>query len=116
MLNFHGRVTESSVKNFQICVQDTEEIALQFGRVGKHKFSMDAAVNGLCIFHVEFFASYFGCQYPLTLLQAFAICVASLDGKIADRKGYEVKATCLDRRFMLSCVHGSQDDQTVSRK
>jgi len=73
VLNFQGRVTESSVKNFQLCcldAEDPEEIILQFGRVGKHKFSMDL-------------------RFPLSPLQAFSICVACLDGKIADRKGYE---------------------------
>lgn len=47
VLNFHGRVTESSVKNFQLCVQDCEEVSLQFGRVGKHKFTMDVSVRSL---------------------------------------------------------------------
>ena len=28
-------------------------------------------------------------QFPLSPFQAFAICVACMDGKIADRKGYE---------------------------
>lgn len=28
-------------------------------------------------------------QYPLNAVQAFAICLASLDGKIADTKGFE---------------------------
>ncbi len=39
-----GRVTESSVKNFQLCcaeLDDPDEVVLQFGRVGKHKFTMD---------------------------------------------------------------------------
>lgn len=45
-------------------------VVLQFGRVGKHRFNMDL-------------------RYPLSPLQAFSICVACLDGKIADRKGYE---------------------------
>ncbi len=76
VLNFHGRVTESSVKNFQLCCPDLkediddEEVVLQFGKVGKDKFTLDL-------------------QWPLSPLQAFCICVASLDGKIADRKGYE---------------------------
>lgn len=36
-------MTESSVKNFQlICEAVTgDEVTLQFGRVGKHKFTMD---------------------------------------------------------------------------
>eukprot|EP01038_Epipyxis_sp_PR26KG_P006556 gene6556-9005_t len=73
VLNFQGRVTESSVKNFQLCCTESEspeDIILQFGRVGKHKFTMDL-------------------KFPLSPIQAFSICVACLDGKIADRKGYE---------------------------
>lgn len=73
VLNFQGRVTESSVKNFQLCCQeadDPEDVVLQFGRVGKNRFTMDL-------------------KYPLSPLQAFGICVGCLDGKIADRKGYE---------------------------
>jgi len=66
-LNFRGRVTEKSVKNFQIKCNDIsgEDTVLQFGRVDKNKFTMD-----------------FG--YPLSPLQAFAICLASLDGKVSD--------------------------------
>jgi tubby and related proteins len=74
VLNFQGRVTESSVKNFQLCsaeVDDPEDVLLQFGRVGKHKFNMDL-------------------KFPMSPVQAFGICVACMDGKIADRKGYEV--------------------------
>mmetsp|Transcript_11899 Transcript_11899/g.19645 ORF Transcript_11899/g.19645 Transcript_11899/m.19645 type:complete len:561 (+) Transcript_11899:86-1768(+) len=73
VLNFQGRVTESSVKNFQLCWpggEDPDQVVLQFGRVGKHKFNMDL-------------------RFPLSPFQAFSICVACLDGKIADRKGYE---------------------------
>lgn len=74
VLNFQGRVTESSVKNFQLCWpegDDPDEVVMQFGRVGKHKFTMDL-------------------KYPLAPIQSFAIAVACLDGKIADRKGYEL--------------------------
>ena len=46
------------------------EPVLQFGRVDKHRFTMDY-------------------RYPLSPYQAFAICLASLDGKLADTKGYE---------------------------
>ena len=66
-LNFRGRVTEKSVKNFQLKCNDLsgEDTVLQFGRVDKNRFTMD-----------------FG--YPLSPLQAFAICLASLDGKVSD--------------------------------
>lgn len=74
VLNFQGRVTESSVKNFQLCWpegDDPDDVIMQFGRVGKHKFTLDL-------------------KFPLAPIQAFAIAVACLDGKIADRKGYEL--------------------------
>lgn len=73
VLNFNGRVTESSVKNFQlVCAQleDDEEVVLQFGRVGKNRFTLDL-------------------RYPLSPFQAFGVAVGCLDNKIADRKGYE---------------------------
>lgn len=61
VLNFQGRVTESSVKNFQLCPADipsnssisssdtgasttsllNDDVVLQFGRVAKHKFTLD---------------------------------------------------------------------------
>ena len=72
VLNFHGRVTQSSVKNFQLISDLTgEKTVLQFGRVDKEKFTMDVA-------------------YPLSPVQAFAICLASLDGKWADNSVYGV--------------------------
>lgn len=66
-LNFRGRVTEKSVKNFQIESDHVsgDNTILQFGRVDKDRFTMD-----FC--------------YPLSPLQAFAICLASLDGKVSD--------------------------------
>jgi len=65
MLNFKGRVTRASVKNFQLIdAANYEEVVLQFGRVGDHKFTMDFT-------------------YPLTPLQAFAICLSSIDIKLA---------------------------------
>lgn len=69
VLNFEGRVTKSSVKNFQLTVNDCEEICMQFGRVDKDKFTMDV-------------------KYPLSLFQAFGFCLATMDKKIADRQGY----------------------------
>ena len=66
VLNFHGRVTMSSVKNFQLFSDATgEDTVLQFGRVGKEKFTMDVT-------------------YPLSPVQAFAIVLASMDKKMAD--------------------------------
>ncbi len=37
-------MTESSVKNFQLCMPESDapdEVVLQFGRVAKHRFTMD---------------------------------------------------------------------------
>lgn len=64
VLNFNGRVTMASVKNFQLIRPDDENnVILQFGRVGKDQFTMDF-------------------QYPLSAFQAFAICLSSFDNKI----------------------------------
>ena len=73
VLNFKGRVTESSVKNFQIeCPKETgEKTMLQFGRVKKNVFALDYG-------------------WPLSAVQAFAICLSSMDGKIADSKGFDM--------------------------
>lgn len=47
MLNFYGRVTMASVKNFQlVSTEDFDRIILQFGRVAKDEFTMDFQVNG----------------------------------------------------------------------
>lgn len=65
VLNFHGRVTQASVKNFQIInADDPEYIVMQFGRVAEDVFTMDF-------------------RYPLCALQAFAICLSSFDSKLA---------------------------------
>jgi hypothetical protein len=66
VLNFGGRVSVASVKNFQLCDRnDHENIMLQFGRIeGRHSFTMDFS-------------------YPLSPLQAFAIAVSSLQSKIS---------------------------------
>ncbi|KAL3626031.1 Tubby-related protein 3 [Castilleja foliolosa] len=73
-LNFNGRVTVASVKNFQLVAsvenggdgggQEQENVVLQFGKVGKDIFTMDY-------------------QYPISAFQAFAICLSSFDTKIA---------------------------------
>ncbi|KAH6813987.1 tubby like protein 3 [Perilla frutescens var. frutescens] len=65
-LNFNGRVTVASVKNFQLVAdggQEQENVILQFGKVGKDTFTMDY-------------------QYPLSAFQAFAVCLSSFDTKI----------------------------------
>lgn len=71
-LNFNGRVTVASVKNFQLVAslenaaggQEQGNVILQFGKVGKDTFTMDY-------------------QYPISAFQAFAICLSSFDTKIA---------------------------------
>ena len=66
VLNFGGRVSVASVKNFQLCDRaDHDNIMFQFGRIdGRHSFTMDFS-------------------YPLSPLQAFAISVSSLQSKIS---------------------------------
>ncbi|ESO93319.1 hypothetical protein LOTGIDRAFT_206517 [Lottia gigantea] len=65
VLNFHGRVTQASVKNFQIVHDnDVDYIVMQFGRVAEDVFTMDF-------------------NYPLCALQAFGIALSSFDGKLA---------------------------------
>ncbi|WCJ24933.1 Tubby-like F-box protein 5 [Euphorbia peplus] len=73
-LNFRGRVTVASVKNFQLVaavepshnvpVEEQEKVILQFGKIGKDIFTMDYC-------------------YPLSAYQAFAICLSSFDTKPA---------------------------------
>ncbi|MEQ2208529.1 hypothetical protein XENOCAPTIV_004982, partial [Xenoophorus captivus] len=72
VLNFHGRVTQASVKNFQI-VHDNDRkyfylnsdyIVMQFGRVAEDIFTLDY-------------------NYPMCALQAFAIGLSSFDNKLA---------------------------------
>ncbi|XP_078000423.1 tubby-related protein 3-like [Glandiceps talaboti] len=65
VLNFHGRVTQASVKNFQIVHDnDVDYIVMQFGRVAEDVFTMDF-------------------NYPMCALQAFGIALSSFDSKLA---------------------------------
>ncbi|XP_030874270.1 tubby-related protein 2 isoform X1 [Leptonychotes weddellii] len=65
VLDFHGRVTRASVKNFQIVhPDDPDYLVLQFGRVAADTFAMDF-------------------RFPLCPLQAFAVCLSSFGGKLA---------------------------------
>jgi len=65
VLNFKGRVTIASVKNFQLVHPDNPDyVVLQFGKCGADIFTMDY-------------------QYPLCAFQAFSICLSSFDNKIA---------------------------------
>jgi tubby and related proteins len=84
-LNFRGRVTVASVKNFQLIAPAKTQpqpqasgpppppsssssyhdpVILQFGKVGRDMFTMDY-------------------RYPLSAFQAFAICLTSFDTKLA---------------------------------
>ncbi|GAB4846831.1 Tubby-like F-box protein 5 [Ancistrocladus abbreviatus] len=73
-LNFRGRVTVASVKNFQLVAAvephhnvpaaEQDKVILQFGKIGKDIFTMDY-------------------RYPLSAFQAFAICLSSFDTKPA---------------------------------
>jgi tubby-related protein 1 len=93
VLNFQGRVTEASVKNFQLCcanMEDSDGVVLQFGRVAKDRFTLDL-------------------KYPMSPFQAFCICVACMDGKIADRKGYEYM-----RKLVSSAPRGGNSGSSSS--
>lgn len=72
-LNFHGRVTVASVKNFQLVTtadaaqpqgaREDETVLLQFGKVDDDMFTMDY-------------------RQPLSAFQAFAICLTSFGTKL----------------------------------
>ncbi|RNA15279.1 Tubby [Brachionus plicatilis] len=65
VLNFHGRVTQASVKNFQIVHPNDEDyIVMQFGRIDDEVFTCDF-------------------NYPMCAIQAFGIALSSFDGKLA---------------------------------
>ena len=65
VLNFHGRVTQASVKNFQVIHDsDPDYIIMQFGRVADDVFTMDY-------------------RYPMCALQAFGVALSSFDSKLA---------------------------------
>ncbi|KAK8579286.1 hypothetical protein V6N13_142498 [Hibiscus sabdariffa] len=73
-LNFHGRVTVASVKNFQLAATvdpsqpggkgNEEKVLLQFGKVGDDTFTMDY-------------------RHPLSAFLAFSICLTSFGTKLA---------------------------------
>ncbi|KAM9255412.1 LOW QUALITY PROTEIN: tubby-related protein 1 [Cariama cristata] len=64
VLNFHGRVTHASVKNFQIVHGSDPDYIVMRSRVADDAFTMDY-------------------NYPLCAVQAFAIALSSFDGKLA---------------------------------
>ena len=63
-MDFAGRVTSASKKNFQLTDEyDSSKVYLQFGRFNTNdQFSMDVA-------------------YPFSLYQAFAICLSTFEFK-----------------------------------
>ncbi|KAG3029027.1 hypothetical protein PC128_g7959 [Phytophthora cactorum] len=65
-LDFGGRVSMASVKNFQLISSEDPSMGniLQFGRVADDMFTMDF-------------------QWPLSPFQAFSICLSSCDTKLA---------------------------------
>ncbi len=101
VLNFRGRVTQASVKNFQLeCNKTGTSTVLQFGRVDKNRFSMDVA-------------------WPLCPLQALGIVLASLDPKIADTKSYDaikkqMKGGAGEKSGSARASDSSDDDGTSS--
>ena len=59
-----GRVTRASVKNFQLIKPgEPDHILVQHGRVGSDTFTMDVS-------------------WPLSVIQAFAICLSALTMKL----------------------------------
>jgi tubby-related protein 1 len=65
VLNFHGRVTQASVKNFQLVhTNDVDYIVMQFGRISTDHFTMDYS-------------------YPMCAIQAFGVAISSFDNKLA---------------------------------
>jgi hypothetical protein len=64
VLNFNKRVTEASVKNFQlVSSSDPDTVFLQFGKVGKDAFNVDF-------------------RHPMSPFQAFAICLTAFEYKL----------------------------------
>jgi len=64
VLNFNGRVSKPSVKNFQLeDPENPEKTVLQFGKVSDNNFTLDYG-------------------YPLTGMQAFCIALAAFDTKL----------------------------------
>lgn len=67
MLNFFGRATVSSVKNFIMIGEDDseeDEGRILFGKFGKELFNLDI-------------------RYPFNLIQGLALAISSFDRKLA---------------------------------
>lgn len=59
-LNFRGRVTVPSVKNFQLVGADPTDVLCQFGKVGEDRFHLDY-------------------KQPLNAVQAFALALCQFN-------------------------------------
>lgn len=59
-LNFNGRVTVASVKNFQLVQESNDELIAQFGKNGDHRFHLDY-------------------KEPFNAFQAFALALSALE-------------------------------------
>ena len=107
-LNFNGRVTHASVKNFQLVTEDDQDhVILQFGKVcsarSGARWPLERATVVLQSMPRPMHASVLDCvcvrpcrsvqvgkdtftmdyAYPICALQAFSMCLTSLDNKLA---------------------------------
>jgi hypothetical protein len=91
-LDFGGRVTTTSVKNFQLTAQNHSRVLMQFGRTGnKDVFVMDYEVRSGT--HPQRRSRHRQLtrnrpspwQHPLSAVQAFAVCLSAFDSKLACR-------------------------------
>jgi tubby-related protein 1 len=64
VLNFKGRVTKASVKNFLMMDEATGKTRMLFGRLAKNVFSLDI-------------------EHPFSVLQAMCVVLSSFDRKLA---------------------------------
>ncbi|RHY19168.1 hypothetical protein DYB25_004248 [Aphanomyces astaci] len=95
VLNFNGRVTMSSVKNFQLQrdgEDNTSDVVMQFGRVS----CQPPGPNEQCSCHKHIFNLDY--KHPLSAVQAFAVCLAAMDGKLADHKTFETLSDLAKRK------------------
>ncbi|EGZ21917.1 hypothetical protein PHYSODRAFT_488286 [Phytophthora sojae] len=97
VLDFGGRVTMPSIKNFQMmCDALGDETVLQFGRVS----CQPPGPRRQCKCHKSTFVMDVKAllQYPLNPLQGFAICLATLDTKFTDLKLYDNVTKLIKRK------------------
>ncbi|KAJ0401633.1 hypothetical protein P43SY_006012 [Pythium insidiosum] len=94
MLDFRGRVSMPSIKNFQLQCDAHHEAppVLQFGRVS----CQPPGPRAQCKCHKDTFVM--DVRHPLSPLQAFAICLATLDSKIAAAKVFDSVTKLIKKR------------------